>query len=61
MKRKKNPNQKPFKFAKKAPIILPKPPVEEVGADIGSEKNVSFAMSIALQMKKQQRKADEAT
>ena len=60
MKRKKNPNQKPFKFAKKAPIILPKPPVEEVGADIGSEKNVSFAMSIALQMKEQQRKADEA-
>ena len=60
MKRKKNPNQKPFKFAKKAPVILPKPPVEEVGADIGSEKNVSFAMSIALQMKEQQRKADEA-
>ena len=59
MKRKKNPNQKPFKFAKKAPVILPKPPVEEVGADIGSEKNVSFAMSIALQMKEQQRKADE--
>ena len=59
MKRKKNPNQKPFKFAKKAPVILPKPPVEEVGSDIGSEKNVSFAMSIALQMKEQQRKADE--
>ena len=60
MKRKKNPNQKPFKFTKKAPVILPKPPVEEVGTDIGSEKNVSFAMSIALQMKEQQRKADEA-
>ena len=60
MKRKKNPNQKPFKFAKKAPVILPKPSVEEVGANIGSEENVSFAMSIALQMKEQQRKADEA-
>lgn len=61
MKREKNPNQKAFKIVnKKAPVILPKPPVEEVGADIGSEKNVSFAMSIALQMKEQQRKADEA-
>ena len=62
MKRKKSPNQKPFKFTKKtAPVIPPSPPVEEVGAEIGSEKNVSFAMSIALQMKQQQRKADEAT
>ena len=61
MKREKNPNQRAFKIVnKKAPVILPKPPVEEVGADIGSEKNVSFAMSIALQMKDQQRKADEA-
>lgn len=61
MKRKKSPNQKPFKFTKKtAPVIPPSPPVEEVGAEIGSEKNVSFAMSIALQMKKQQREADEA-
>ena len=61
MKREKNPNQKAFKIVnKKTPVILPKPPVEEVGADIGSEKNVSFAMSIALQMKEQQRKADEA-
>ena len=62
MKRKKSPNQKPFKFTKKksVPVILPTQPVEEVGAEIGSEKNVSFAMSIALQMKKQQRKADEA-
>ena len=61
MKRKKSPNQKPFKFTKKtAPVIPPSPPDEEVGAEIGSEKNVSFAMSIALQMKKQQREADEA-
>ena len=61
MKREKNPNQKAFKIVnKKAPVIMPKPPVEEVGANIGSEKNVSFAMSIALQMKEQQRKADEA-
>ena len=61
MKREKNPNQKAFKIVnKKAPVILPKPPVEEVGANIGSEANVSFAMSIALQMKDQQRKADEA-
>ena len=61
MKREKNPNQKAFKIVtKKAPVILPKPPVEEVGADIGSEENVSFAMSIALQMKEQQRKTDEA-
>ena len=61
MKRKKSPNQKPFKFTKKtAPVIPPSPSVEEVGAEIGSEKNVSFAMSIALQMKKQQREADEA-
>ena len=61
MKREKNPNQKAFKIInKKSPVILPKPPVEEVGANIGSEANVSFAMSIALQMKEQQRKADEA-
>ena len=61
MKKDKNPNRKAFKIvAKKAPVILPKPPVEEVGASIGSEANVSFAMSIALQMKEQQRKADEA-
>ena len=61
MKREKNPNQKAFKIInKKSPVILPKPPVEEVGANIGSEANVSFAMSIALQMKNQQRKADEA-
>ena len=61
MQREKNPNQRAFKIVnKKAPVIMPKPPVEEVGANIGSEKNVSFAMSIALQMKEQQRKADEA-
>ena len=49
MKREKNPNQKAFKIVnKKAPVILPKPSVEEVGANIGSEENVSFAMSIAL-------------
>ena len=61
MKREKNPNQRAFKIVtKKAPVILPKPTVEEVGANIGSEENVSFAMSIALQMKNQQRKADEA-
>ena len=62
MKRKKSPNQKAFKIVtqKTAPVILPSPPVEEVGAEIGSEKNVSFAMSIALQMKDQQRKADAA-
>ena len=62
MKRKKSPNQKAFKIVTKktAPVILPSPPVEEVGASIGSEENVSFAMSIALQMKDLQRKADEA-
>ena len=61
MKREKNPNQRAFKIVnKKAPVILPKPAVEEVGAEIGSEKNVSFAMSIALQMKQRQREADEA-
>ena len=62
MKHKKSPNQKAFKIVTKktAPVILPSPPVEEVGAEIGSEENVSFAMSIALQMKAQQRKADEA-
>ena len=61
MKREKNPNQRAFKIVtKKAPVILPKPTVEEVRANIGSEENVSFAMSIALQMKGQQRKADEA-
>ena len=62
MKRKKSPNQKAFKIVtqKTAPVILPTPPVEEVGANIGSEENVSFAMSIALQMKNQQRKVDEA-
>ena len=62
MKRKKSPNQKAFKIVTKktAPVILPSPPTEEVGAEIGSEKNVSFAMSIALQMKDRQRKADAA-
>ena len=61
MKREKNPSQKAFKIVnKKAPVILPKPSVEEVGANIGSEENVSFAMSIALQMKDKQHKADEA-
>lgn len=61
MKREKNPNQKALKIVnKKAPVILPKPSVEEVGANIGSEENVSFAMSIALQMKQRQREADGA-
>ena len=62
MKKKvKNPNRKAFKIVtKKAPVIPPKPPDEELAANIGSEKNVSFAMSIALQMKKQQRDADAA-
>ena len=62
MKKKvKNPNRKAFKIVmKKAPVILPKPTEEELAANIGSEKNVSFAMSIALQMKKQQRDADAA-
>ena len=61
MKREKNPNQKAFKIVnKKAPVILPKPTEEELATNIGSEENVSFAMSIALQMKEQQRKADEA-
>ena len=61
MKREKNPNQRAFKIVtKKAPVILPKPTEEELVTNIGSEENVSFAMSIALQMKNQQRKADEA-
>ena len=61
MKRAKSPNQKAFKIvAKKAPVIIPKPTDEELATNIGSEENVSFAMSIALQMKDQQRKADEA-
>ena len=61
MKRAKSPNQKAFKIvAKKAPIILPKPTDEELATNIGSEENVSFAMSIALQMKNQQREADSA-
>ena len=61
MKREKNPNQRAFKIVnKKAPVILPKPTEEELVTNIGSEENVSFAMSIALQMKDQQRKADEA-
>ena len=61
MKREKNPNQKAFKIVnKKAPVILPKPSEEELATNIGSDENVSFAMSIALQMKDQQRKVDEA-
>ena len=61
MKREKNPNQRAFKIVnKKAPVILPKPSEEELVTNIGSEENISFAMSIALQMKNQQRKADEA-
>ena len=61
MKREKNPNQRAFKIVtKKAPVILPKPSEEELVTNIGSEENISFAMSIALQMKDQQRKADEA-
>ena len=60
MKRAKSPNQKAFKIvAKKAPVILPKPTEEELATNIGSEENVSFAMSIALQMKDLQHKADE--
>ena len=60
-KKDKNPNRKAFKIiTKKAPVIPPKPTEEELAANIGSAKNVSFAMSIALQMKNQQRKADEA-
>ena len=60
MKHEKNPNQRAFKIvAKKAPVILPKPSDEELATNIGSEENVSFAMSIALQMKDRQRKADE--
>ena len=36
------------------------PTEEELATNIGSEENVSFAMSIALQMKKQQHDADKA-
>ena len=61
MKREKNPNQRAFKIVnRKAPVILPKPAEEELATNIGSEENVSFAMSIALQMKDQQREADAA-
>ena len=60
-KKDKNPNRKAFKIiTKKAPVIPPKPTEEELATNIGSAKNVSFAMSIALQMKNQQHKADEA-
>jgi DnaK suppressor protein len=60
-KKDKNPNRKAFKIiTKKAPVIPPKPTEEELATNIGSAKNISFAMSIALQMKNQQRKADEA-
>ena len=46
MKREKNPNQRAFKIVnKKAPVILPKPSEEELATNIGSEENVSFAMS----------------
>ena len=61
MKRKKSPNQRAFKIVpQKAPVTLPMPTEEELATNIGSEENVSFAMSIALQMKKQQRDADAA-
>ena len=61
MKKDKNPNRKAFKIVtKKAPVILPKPTDEELAENIGSEENVSFAMSIALQTKDRQRKADES-
>ena len=61
MKREKNPNRRAFKIiTKKAPAIPPKPSDEELAKNIGSEENVSFALSIALQMKEQQRKVDEA-
>lgn len=57
----RNPNRKAFKIiAQKAPVIQPKPTDEELAANIGSEENVTFAMSIALQMKKQQHEADAA-
>lgn len=61
MKRKKSPNQRAFKIVPpKAPVILPTPTNEELATNIGSEENVSFAMSIALQMKKEQHDADSA-
>ena len=61
MKRKKSPNQRAFKIVpQKAPVILPTPTDEELATNIGSEENVSFAMSIALQMKKKQHDADKA-
>ena len=61
MKRKKSPNQRAFKIVpQKAPVILPTPTDEELATNIGSEENVSFAMSIALQMKKEQHDADTA-
>ena len=61
MKRKKSPNQRAFKIVpQKAPVILPTPTNEELATNIGSEENVSFAMSIALQMKKEQHDADKA-
>ena len=61
MKRKKSPNQRAFKIVpQKAPVILPTPTNEELATNIGSEENVSFAMSIALQMKKEQHDADTA-
>ena len=60
MKKKKNPNQKAFQIVtKKEPATPPVQTSEELATNIGSEKNVSFAMSIALQMKQQQREADE--
>ena len=61
MKRKKSPNQRAFKIVpQKAPVILPTPTNEELATNIGSKENVSFAMSIALQMKKEQHDADTA-
>lgn len=57
MKKKRSPNQRAFKITKKNQIVIA-PKTEEPVPEIDTAKAVSFAMSIAEEMKKRQREED---
>ena len=59
MKHVRHENQKAFKITVKKPTVVAKP-VEEPVREIDTEKAVAFGMSIVLQMKAQQKEADQA-
>jgi len=59
MKTERNPNQKAFKIVKK-PVSAPRPKEQQPAPQVDPAEVKAFALSIAADMKRRQREADEA-